>query len=57
MDNKIIDKLEKTYSEVFTNVAGDLGTLEEAVKAKIYQLGQKLLQRLVDRQANGYKGS
>ena len=33
MDNKIIDELETTYSEEFNNVAGDLGTLEEAVKA------------------------
>ena len=57
MDNKIIDQLEATYSEEFTNVAGDLGTLEQAVKDTMYQLGQKLLQRLVDRQANGYKGS
>ena len=57
MDNKIIDQLEATYSEEFNNVAGDFGNLEAAVKAKMYQLGQALLQRLVDRQANGYKGS
>ena len=57
MNNKIIDQLEETYSEEFTNVAGDLGILEKAVKDKMYELGQKLLQRLVDRQANGYKGS
>jgi hypothetical protein len=57
MDNKIIDELEATYSEDFTNVAGEFGNLEAAVKAKMHQLGQKLLQRLVDRQANGYMGS
>jgi hypothetical protein len=57
MDNKIIDQLEESYSEEFTNVAGDLGILEKAVKDKMFQLGQKPLQRLVDRQANGYKGS
>ncbi|MFH1615127.1 MAG: ISKra4 family transposase [Planctomycetota bacterium] len=57
MDNKIIDKLEAAYSEELTLVADDLGTLEEAVKAKMQQLGQGLLQRLVNRGANGYKGS
>lgn len=57
MDNKIIDQLEETYSEEFTLVAGDLGILEETVRAKIQQLGQGLLQRLVNRQPNGYNGS
>ncbi len=57
MDNKIIDELEATYSEELTLVAGDLGALEEAVKDKMQQLGQGLLQRLVNRGANGYKGS
>ena len=57
MDNKIIDQLEATCSEEFSFVPDDLGTLEEAVKAKMQQLGQGLLQRLVDRDANGYKGS
>ena len=57
MDNKIIGQLEATYSEEFSLVAGDLENLEEAVKAKMQQLGQRLLQRLVDRQPNGYKGS
>jgi hypothetical protein len=31
--------------------------LEDAVKAKMQQLGRGLLQRLVERGANGYKGS
>ena len=57
MDNRIIDQLEAAYADEFTLVAGDLGVLEEAVKAKIQQLGHGLLQRLVDRDANGYKGS
>lgn len=57
MDNKIIDELEATYSEELTLVADDLGDLEEAVKAKMQQLGQRLLQRLVDRGLNGYKAS
>ncbi|MFQ6036958.1 MAG: ISKra4 family transposase [Sedimentisphaerales bacterium] len=57
MDNKIIAELEATYSEEWTLVQDDLGALEEAVKVKMQQLGQGLLQRLVDRGANGYKGS
>jgi len=57
MDNKVINQLEATYSEEFSLVADDLGNLEETVKAKMQQLGQGLLQRLVDRGLNGYKGS
>jgi len=57
MDNRIIDQLQAAYSEEFNLVAGDLGALEETVKAKILQLGRGLLQRLVDHQANGYMGS
>lgn len=57
MDNKIIAELEATYSEEWTLVQDDLGALEEAVKVQMQQLGQGLLQRLVDRGANGYKGS
>lgn len=57
MDSKIIDELEAAYSEELTLVAGSLGALEEAVKAKMQQLGQGLLQRLVDHGPNGYKGS
>lgn len=56
MDNKIIDEMEATYSEELTLVAGNLAALEEAVQAKMRQLGQGLLQRLVDRDVNGYKG-
>jgi hypothetical protein len=57
MDNKIIDELQAAYSEEFDLVAGDLGALEETVKAKMLQLGRGLLQRLVDCQPNGYKAS
>lgn len=46
MDTKILDELEAAWSEEF-NLAGDgLGALEQAVQAKIRQLGQGLLQRL-----------
>ena len=57
MDNKIIDELEATYSKELNLLTGDLGALEQAVQSKIQQLGQGLLQRLVDRQANGLNGS
>lgn len=57
MDTKILEELEAAYSEELDLLAGDLGALEQAVNAKIRQLGQGLLQRLVRRQANGYKGS
>jgi len=57
MDTKILKELEAAYSEEFNLVAGDLGALEVAVKTKMEQLGQGLLQRLVQRQPNGYQGS
>jgi hypothetical protein len=57
MDTKILKELEAAYSEELNLVAGDLGALEAAVKTKMEQLGQGLLQRLVQRQSNGYKGS
>ena len=57
MDNKIIDELEATYSEELSLLTDDLGALEEAVKNKMRQLGQGLLQRLVDRHANGHNGN
>jgi hypothetical protein len=57
MDNKIISQLEAAYSEELTLVQDDLGALEDMVNIKMRQLGQGLLQRLVDRGKNGYKGS
>jgi len=57
MDTKILDELEAACSQEFDFVAGDLGALEQAVHAKMRQLGQGLLQRLVQRQAHGYQGS
>jgi len=54
MDTGIIDELEATYSEEFTRLADGLGAMEGAVKAKMQQLGQGLLQRLVDRDSSGY---
>ena len=57
MDTKILKELEAAYSEELNLVAGDLGALEVAVKTKVEQLGQGLLQLLVQRQPNGYEGS
>ena len=57
MDTKILEELEEAYSKELSLVSGDLGTLEAAVKTKMEQLGRGLLQRLVQRQPNGYKGS
>lgn len=57
MDTRILEELEAAYSEEFDLLAGDLGALEQAVESKMRQLGRGLLQRVVRRQPNGYKGS
>lgn len=57
MDSKVLDELEVAFSEEFKLIPEDLGALEQTVKAKMQQLGQGLLQRLVQRQPNGYHGS
>ncbi|KPK76241.1 MAG: hypothetical protein AMJ79_07505 [Phycisphaerae bacterium SM23_30] len=57
MDTKILDELEAAYAQELSLAGDDLGTLEAAVEAKMRQLGQGLLQRLVRRQPNGYQGA
>lgn len=57
MDNEILEQLEEIFSEELALVQNDLGKLEELVKEKMQLLGQGLLQRVVDRAPNGYKGS
>ena len=57
MDTKILKQLEEAFNGEFDLVEDDLGSLEEIVIKKMRLLGQGLLQRLVDRSANGYKGS
>ena len=57
MDTKILEELEAAYSEEFDLLTGDLGALEQAVQTKMRQLGQGLLQRIVRRRRNGYRGS
>lgn len=57
MDTKILAQLEETFAEEITLAGNDLGSLEMFLKEKLQLLGQGLLQRLVNRGANGYKGS
>jgi hypothetical protein len=57
MDTKIIEQLEAALNEEFKLVEHDLGALEHLVKEKMQLLGQGLLQRIVERQPNGYLGS
>ena len=57
MDTKILEQLEEAFEDEFDLVEDDLGSLEDVVIEKMRLLGQGLLQRLVDRGANGYKGS
>ena len=56
MYEQIIEQLAQTFKQDFNLVQDDLGTLEQTVKEKIQLLGQGLLQRLVDKRSNGYKG-
>lgn len=56
MDTKILERIEELFSEEFALVQHDLKALEETVKVKMQLLGQGLLQRLVDKNKNGYKG-
>lgn len=56
MDTKILEQIEELFSEEFALVQHDLKQMEELVKAKMQLLGQGLLQRLVDKSKNGYKG-
>jgi len=57
MDTKILEQLEEAFRGEFDLVEQDLGTLEDAVIQKMRVLGQGLLQRLVNRNKNDYKGS
>lgn len=57
MDTKIIEQLKEALAEEFSLVRHNFGQLEQVVMQKIQLLGQGLLQRLVNEQPNGYKGS
>jgi hypothetical protein len=55
MNQQIIEQLAEIFNDDFELVQNDLGALEQAIKEKIQLLGQGLLQRLVNRNTNGYK--
>lgn len=57
MYERILAELEGLIEEEVGNFSRDLGKMEDAVKVLMSSLGQGLLQRLVGRGANGYKGS
>jgi hypothetical protein len=57
MDTKILELLEDCFNEEFSLIQHDLSALEELIREKMQLLGQGLLQRVVNRQRNGYKGS
>ena len=57
MNEQILSELQTLIEQEVENFANDLGETEIAVKELMASLGKGLLQRLVDRQANGYKGS
>jgi len=57
MNEAIIEQLAETFKHDFDLIQDDLGAIEQAVQEKMRLLGQGLLQRLVNRQSNGYKGS
>ena len=57
MNEQILSELEGLYEQEVGNFTNDLGTMETAVKELVNSLGKQLLQRLVERQPNGYQGS
>ena len=57
MNEAIIKQLVETFKHDFDLIQDDLGAIEQAVREKMQLLGQGLMQRLVNRGANGYKGS
>lgn len=57
MNSKILDEMEACFGQELSLVRENLGELESAVAVMVRELGQGLLQRLVSRQSNGYKGS
>ena len=57
MYERILTELEGLIEQEVGNFSRDLGKMEDAVKSLMSSLGQGLLQRLVERGANGYQGS
>ncbi|MFN2202024.1 MAG: ISKra4 family transposase [Caldilineaceae bacterium] len=57
MDSRILDQLEELCGEELTLVRSDLGQLEQVIGTLLKSMGAGLLQRVVDRGRNGYRGS
>jgi len=57
MNTRILDELEACFGQELSLVRDNLEALESAVAVMMRELGQGLLQRVVSRQPNGYKGS
>jgi len=57
MYEQILDQMQELLKDEIKNFSGDFGKLEQAVMAMMTSFGKGLLQRLVDKKLNGYKGS
>jgi len=57
MNQQILDQLEPLMKQEIANFTDDFGTYEQAVWKTVLSLGQKALQRLVDRKPYSYQGS
>lgn len=57
MNEQILSELESLIQQEVGDFAPDLGKMETAVTELLISMGKGLLQRLIDRQPNGYKGS
>ncbi len=57
MYEEILDQMQELLKDEMKNFGDDLGKLEQTVMEMMMSLGKGLLQRLVDSDANGYKGS
>jgi hypothetical protein len=57
MHERILSELQRLIEQEVENFSDDMGKIETMVKELMASLGNGLLQRLVDRGSNGYKGS
>ena len=57
MYEEILGQMQELLKDEIKNFGGDLGKLEQVVMAMMASFGKGLLQRLVDKNLNGYKGS
>jgi len=57
MYEEILDQMQELLKDEIKNFSGDFGKFEQSVMAMMMSFGKGLLQRLVDKNLNGYKGS